>query len=147
MHENETPKITVGSLVTAKRELGPVAWPEESGVCYEVYELENRPGYAFIFQRGGWDGFSPDDVNRFLEVSGRVSQHVADYKFKNVGQLQADYRAGRFSAAFEEQNIEKAAERNYTLHPRDILRREYDENLRREAYGIEPKRTDFDLDK
>ena len=31
--------------------------------------------------------------------------------------------------------------------PRDILRREYDQNLKREAYGLKPKgRLDFDMD-
>jgi len=137
--QEQQPQITVGSLVTAKCELESVSWAEESGVCFEVYELGNRPGYGFIFQRGGYDGFSPDEVKRFLEVSGSVSEPVADYQFKNVSQLQADYGAGRFDAAFEEQNIEKVTERCFTLHPRDILRREYDENLRREAAGIEPK--------
>lgn len=47
-------KISVGSLVSAKRTSG-VCEPGESGVCYEVYQLGNRPGYGFIFERGGYD--------------------------------------------------------------------------------------------
>jgi hypothetical protein len=140
-------EIKVGSLVTAKGDLEHFCRAEESGVCYEVYEQENQPGYRFIFQGGRYDKFSPAEVNRFLEVSGRVSKPVANYQFKDLDQLHADYRAGRFDAAFEEQNIERAQERSSWPQPLDVVRREYDENLRREAYGIEPKRTDFDLDR
>ena len=63
MEKDSALKISVGSLVTAKHATG-ICHSEESGVCYEVYQLENRPGYSFIFQRGGYDGFSPDEVSR-----------------------------------------------------------------------------------
>jgi hypothetical protein len=96
------PEITVGSLAVAKLGSG-VCRAGEVGVCYEVYQLGKRPGYSFIFERGGYDGFSPEDVNTFLDVSGRVSRHAGDYEFTNVGKLDADYRAGRFASAFEEQ--------------------------------------------
>jgi hypothetical protein len=122
--------IRVGSLASARR-ASAVCEPGESGVCYEVYELEGRPGYGFIFERGRYDGFSPDEVGTFLQVSGRVSKDVAGYEFRNVGQLDRDYRAGRFASAFEEQNriwedaaMEEAAERSGLPHPRDLLRRD-----------------------
>lgn len=73
----------------------------------------------------------------FLQVNGRVSRDVAGYEFRNVGQFDRDYRAGRFSAAFEEQNrawedaaIEKAQGRFGITHPRDILGREMDEEAK-----------------
>ena len=103
--------ISVGSLVTAKRASG-VCLAGEVGVCYEVYQLGNRPGYSFIFERGGYDGFSQEDVKLFLEMSGCASIDAASYKFRNVGQLDADYRAGRFSAAFEEARELDSAFRN-----------------------------------
>ncbi len=93
------PPIQVGGLVIAKRASGVCA-AGERGVCYERYQLGGRPGYSIVFQRGGYDGFSPDDVELFLEVTGRVCPEVADYSFTNVTQLDRDFRAGRFAAAF-----------------------------------------------
>jgi hypothetical protein len=153
---NKEKEISIGSLVTAKRDLGLQnsdgiglmdCRAGEAGVCFAV-EGKEKPEYGFIFQRGGCGGFSAGEVTTFLEVSGLVSAQVADYQFKTVGQLGADYNAGRFSEAFEEQNIERAMERSAFPPLRDILRREHDENLRREAYGIEPKHgPDIDLDR
>ncbi len=93
------PEITVGSIAVAKRETA-VCFLGELGVCYEIYELEGRPGYSFIFETGRHDGFSPDDVALVLNFTGRVCEAVAGYQFTNVGQLAADFRAGRFAAAF-----------------------------------------------
>lgn len=72
----------------------------ERGVCYEVYELDGRPGRAFLFERGGYDGFSPMDVRLMLRITGQVVEAVRGYTFTNVGELDADRRRGRFSAAF-----------------------------------------------
>jgi hypothetical protein len=93
------PPIRVGSLVVAKRASGVCA-AGERGVCYELYQLGGRPGYGILFQRGGYDGFSPDDVALFLDVTGRVCPEVADYRFTNVTKLAQDFRDGRFAAAF-----------------------------------------------
>jgi hypothetical protein len=44
--------------------------------------------------------------------------------------------------------VDAAQERSAAPPLRDILRREYDENLKREGYGIEPRRgPDWDMDK
>src|SRR5262245_30870199 len=64
------PPLQVGSLVFAKRGSGVCA-PGERGVCYEVYQLGGRPGYSILFQGGRYDGFSPDEVETFLEVTGQ----------------------------------------------------------------------------
>jgi hypothetical protein len=93
------PPIQVGSLVVAKRASGICA-SGERGVCYEVSQLGGRPGYGILFQRGGYDGFSPDDVATFLDVTGRVCPEVAGYQFTNVTRLAQDFRDGRFAAAF-----------------------------------------------
>jgi hypothetical protein len=118
------PEITVGSLTVAKRSSG-VCDLGEVGVCYEVYRLGDRPGYSFIFERGGYDGFSPDDVKMFLDMTGLVASEMTSYRFRNVGQLDADYRAGRFDGAFEEGRDLDAA---YRAGPdaRDMLKREWD---------------------
>jgi Family of unknown function (DUF6166) len=93
------PPIQLGSLVTAKRASGVCA-AGERGVCYELYKLNGRPGYGILFEAGGYDGFSPDDVEMFLDVTGQVCPDVAGYRFSNVMQLDRDFRAGRFAAAF-----------------------------------------------
>jgi hypothetical protein len=93
------PPIRVGTLVTAKRASG-VCTAGERGVCYEVYELGGRPGYGILFERGGYDGFSPQDVEMFLDVTDRVCPEVADYRFANVTQLRLAFVQGRFAAAF-----------------------------------------------
>ena len=91
--------IQVGSQVIAKRVSG-VCDPGERGVCSQVYELAGRPGWGFIFASGRYDGFSPEDVATFLEVTGVVCQAVADYQFRNVWQLCQDFQHGRFDPVF-----------------------------------------------
>jgi hypothetical protein len=91
---------TVGTLVVAKRDSG-IFLVGEYGVCYEVYHLEGRPGYSFIFERGGFDSFSPEDVELFLEVTDVVLPSVATYIFENVTKLEQDFHNGRFSEAFQ----------------------------------------------
>jgi hypothetical protein len=93
------PPIQVGTLVIAKRASGVCA-AGERGVCYELYKLDGRPGYGILFQNGGYDGFSPDDVEMILDVTGRLCPDVADYSFANVTQLSRDFQAGRFAVAF-----------------------------------------------
>jgi hypothetical protein len=97
--ETMSAEISVGSIVVAKCGSG-VCSDGELGVCYEVYELERRPGYSFMFESGRYDGFSPDDVALILDLTGRVCQAVAGYAFENVGKLAQDFRGGRFAAAF-----------------------------------------------
>jgi hypothetical protein len=91
--------IRVGSIAVATRTTG-VCDVDERGVCYEVYSLHNRPGYSFIFERGRYDGLSPADVEMTLRLTGDVCESVANYKFRDVGQLREDYQRGRFAAAF-----------------------------------------------
>jgi hypothetical protein len=92
--------IRVGSIAIAKRASGE--WSvDEPGVCYEVYELEDRAGYSFIFEKGGYDGFSPEDVETYLHVTGEQSAALAGYQFKNEGRLSADHAAGVFQRAFD----------------------------------------------
>lgn len=95
----ETHPIEVGSLVIAKRASGVCA-AGERGVCYELYTLASRPGYGILFQGGRHDGFSPEDVELFLDVTGRVCPAVADYAFTNVTRLARDFQEGRFDDAF-----------------------------------------------
>lgn len=93
-------EISVGTLAIATQKTG-VCDVGEVGVCYEVYELEERPGYSFIFEGGRYDGFSPDEVERFLKLPNVHCVKVSRYQFRNVLRLCADFRAGVFAPAFE----------------------------------------------
>ena len=97
------PEIQVGSIAVAKRRSG-VCDPGEVGVCYEVYSPAGRHGYSFLFESGRFDGFSPEDVQDFLDLTGRICENVADYQFQNALRLSRDFQAGRFAAAFPQQN-------------------------------------------
>ena len=99
MAHTDIPAIRVGSLAVAIR-LSGVCDAGERGVCYEVYELGGQPGYSFIFEKGRYDGFSPEDVATFLEITGEHCAAVADYQFQNVTRLRRDFQQGRFAAAF-----------------------------------------------
>jgi hypothetical protein len=94
-----TPAIQVGSLALATRASG-VCDVGERGVCYEVYELDGRPGFSFLFEQGRYDGFCPEDVALFLTITGEVCAAVTAYQFTNVTRLQRDWAQGRFAAAF-----------------------------------------------
>ena len=93
--------ITVGTLAIAKRN-SVIFKAGERGVCYEVYTLEDHPGYSFIFESGGYDGFSPFDVQLCLDVLPVVIGSVGNYHFQDVTKLGKDFRRGRFAEAFRE---------------------------------------------
>ena len=96
--ENSLLKLRVGSLVVAKQGSG-VRDPGERGVVYEQYELGKRPGWAVIFQSGRHDGFSPCDVDFFLDVAGEICEGLAGYTFENVVRLADDFGRGHFAPA------------------------------------------------
>lgn len=97
MQEQNT--LQVGSIVVAKRHTA-VCEIGEVGVCYECYSIADRPGWSFIFQQGRYDGFSPNEVDTMLHVTGQVCPAVTSYKFHNVARLSKDYEAGYFNSAF-----------------------------------------------
>jgi hypothetical protein len=95
--------ISVGSIAVARRQTG-VCDMGERGVCYEVYTLDNRLGYSFLFESGCYDGFSPQEVDIMLAVTDISCPAVRNYQFTHVSQLDRDFRAGRFAAAFPKGN-------------------------------------------
>ena len=100
----ERPNRTVGSGVIAERTTG-VCEARERGVCDEAYTLPDeqggrRPGWSFLFEQGRYDGFSPDEVEVILEVTGELCREVADDEFQSVMRLRSDFRRGRFAPAF-----------------------------------------------
>ena len=101
----ERPNRTVGSWIFAERTTG-VCEAGERGVCDEAYTLPDgkggrRPGWSFLFEQGRYNGFSPDDVELILEITGEICPDVADYEFTSVLRLRADFHRGRFAPAFQ----------------------------------------------
>ena len=67
---------TTPPLVIAKRTTG-VCDVGERGVCDEAYTLpdgkgDRQPDWSFIFESGRHDGFSPDEVELILEITGEL---------------------------------------------------------------------------
>ena len=54
-----------------------------------VHYVEQLLGWSVIFQSGRHDGFSPCDVDFFLDVTGEVSEGLTGYTFENVTRLAA----------------------------------------------------------
>lgn len=99
-HAQSNLPIEVGTLAIAIKKTG-VCEVGEVGVCYEVYELEGRPGYSFIFKSGRYDGFSPDEAESFLALPDVRCTEVSGYRFRSVPRLCADFEAGFFASAFK----------------------------------------------
>ncbi len=94
-----TTEIQIGSIAVAK--LGTSScFPGEIGVCYGAAVSEGQPVFGFIFETGRFAVFAADDAARALKLTGRVSEAIAGYEYANDGQLTADFRTGRFAAAF-----------------------------------------------
>ena len=96
--QDPLPELRVGSLVVAKKASG-VCDPGERGVVYEAYELGKRPGWSVIFQSGRHDGFSPCDMDFFLDITGEVCEELSGYTFENVLRLVDDFGRGDFAPA------------------------------------------------
>jgi hypothetical protein len=97
---------SVGAIAIARTQTG-VCDVGERGVCYEIYQRtwrdaldERTHGFSFLFERGRYDGFTPDETRELLTLTGEICAAVMDYRFTNVGRLEADFQAGRFLAAF-----------------------------------------------
>lgn len=75
--------------------------PPAPGVCYDIYQLDGRNGYGFIFPNGRYDGFSAREVKAFFDLSSRTNySELSQYRFSNVIQLTRDFEQGFFSTAF-----------------------------------------------
>ena len=67
-------------------------------VCYELYGTADRPGYGFVFERGG----TAASMMKRSKSSGRDRGGTAVDCFvcESVGQLKRDFRQERFKEAF-----------------------------------------------
>jgi hypothetical protein len=92
--------LTLGQRVIATRDSG-VCSKGERGVVYEEYTIGNHEGVSIIFEKGGYDGFSERDVQLMIEPLEEFCPFGRSYQFRNVGQVSADHRAGRFAFSKE----------------------------------------------
>ena len=89
------------------------------GVVYEAYELGKRPGRSVIFQNGRHDGFSPCEVDFFLDVSGDVCEELSGYAFENVPRLVDHFGRGDFALALGPQGHRSILERWFYVRQSD----------------------------
>lgn len=77
--------IQVGSRVIARAKTG-VCDVGELGLIYEVYDRGQggSQGYSIIFERGHYDGFSPDELASMILVTDELEPTMIGYQFTNV---------------------------------------------------------------
>lgn len=97
--------LRVGSKVYAKADTA-ICKKGEWGVVVNVYDRDStvggrHKGYGILFARGEYDGFSPEEIERFVESIGEVDEIIEDYEFQSVIKLMDDYREGRFRSSLE----------------------------------------------
>ena len=94
--------LAVGMVVRAVRAVGGEA-PGSVGVVYEIYDRDDdTKGYSIIFERGFYDGFSPNCLKICqVESSMCIIPELMSYQFVDVGELRKDFNNGLFNDAFE----------------------------------------------
>lgn len=92
-------RFPVGARVYALADTA-VCSAQEPGVVYDAYEFGAHAGRSVIFEKGGYDGFSTAELQRFLIPEGSVDPKASAYVFHNAGRLARDHTLGVFSFAF-----------------------------------------------
>ena len=95
----------------------------ERGVCGEEDPLGHRPGWRILFESGRHDGFSPDEVERMLEITSEICRAVADDEFQSVMRLRSDFSRGRFALVFQSERQATVHEPAYRTPERATLKR------------------------
>ena len=101
--------LKIGTIVILESELLGNE-KKAKGVCYDV-----KPDFELsfiIFENGNYDGFSDLEIERFLTVTEEVMD--LHYTFKNVIELDQDFKKGVFNKAFiDGVNTDVATELEY----------------------------------
>ena len=88
-------ELTVGSRVVLLREMlgekvGSIGFVFEA---YPDFDDSSKVGVQVIFQGGGYDGFSAEEQDLYLENLGADSRYCM-YEFNSVNRVSADFRNG-----------------------------------------------------
>lgn len=95
-------QFPVGAVVVIAR-ASAINRANEIGVVYEHYRI-GHDGISIIFEGGGYDGFSPRDLEAFgvsrIAADEPIDTGAAKYRYRTANRLQADFQTGKFAAAF-----------------------------------------------
>jgi hypothetical protein len=90
-------RLVVGSKVLLRQDM-LAARAGQAGIVYEVYDRTGfddpaspSEGYGVVFESMGYDGFSPDEVDLFLDLTGQVAERYRGYRFVHVGRITRDF--------------------------------------------------------
>lgn len=87
--------LPLGARVYARAESG-ICSKGSRGLVVEEYWLGERPGRTILFENGGYDGFSPDDIGHLVIAEGSIDSKLAHYCFQSVGRLSVEFHSGLF---------------------------------------------------
>lgn len=97
-------RIVLGSVVRLNCRQGS-AYKGEHGVCYEVYQTningELVEAYSFIFERGYCTSLLPDEIDKCLLITGRVSKSHEYRWFTYFSDVIKHWQEGGFDEAFK----------------------------------------------
>lgn len=96
---NALSRFPVGARVYALADTA-VCSAQEPGVVYDAYEFGAHAGRSVIFEKGGYDGFSTAELERFLIPEGSTDPETEKYVFHSAGRLARDHSLGVFRFAF-----------------------------------------------
>lgn len=87
--------LVVGQKVILKKSMlgehvGSVGYVYET---YHDFDDSNCRGASIIFMGGGYDGFSVEEQNLYLEI-GDVDQRYSMYEFQDINRVWRDYKNG-----------------------------------------------------
>lgn len=90
-------RVAVGAMFKLKRSFPPIrAYEGNIGYVFEVYpdfDDNSKFGAMLIFESGGYDGFSNNELEEYCEFVG-VSDRHNSYEFKHVFQVFKDFNRG-----------------------------------------------------
>lgn len=89
--------LVSGAVVTVAIEFGSIADEGQRGIVFMVEQQVKQEIYGVVFERGGYDWFSPDAVDRYLVATGLIASGAAAYRYRSAALLQADFENGVFN--------------------------------------------------
>ena len=88
--------LVTGAVVTVATDFGSIADECERGIVFQVSVCDRQETYGVVFERGGYDWFSPEAVDRYLVATGFIAATAAAYHFQSAATLEADVKSGVF---------------------------------------------------